>query len=472
MTRIYNRFTEGKYEFKEILYNRRKRYLLEEMGSEIHFLSALLEKLKEESLLTRDFTRADLAKALLEIMACLSVYRTYVHPGEKMRPEDKDRIGRAVIQAIRNTSEIDPSVFLYIESLLLLKGAPSSYDFTLRFQQLTAPLMAKGLEDSTFYIYNRLISLNEVGGSPMHFGTKKEEFHIFNQRKLKKFPLGALPTSTHDTKFSEDARMRIHAITQLPEQWDRLAAMLQNRNKRYKTNEFPEANTEYYLYQLLIALWPASKVRLWSCMNKAIREAGLHTSWRRIDPQYETATKKFLFSILKTLPPSFFSFQKKIDKIAMQNSLAAVVLKCGSCGIVDLYQGNEQLNYCMVDPDNRRPVHYPKAKPGKDPLKFWVTKKMLRFRRENKELFLKGEYIPLQSPPSVIAFLRTYENKTILIAASLGKNKKEGFIHLPKTLEGRALNLFTGKMLKVSQRAFSVKNIFKLQPFAAYVFHL
>lgn len=461
MTRIYHRFIGEKVQFRAILYDRRKSYIQLNMGSEIRYLLSLLKGPNKK--------QAGLDLALIEVLSCFPVYRSYVRPGEKLRAEDRNAIGIAIEQAMQNQPEINASLFHYLHSELLMKG--SSPGFALRFQQCTGPLMAKGLEDSTFYIYNRLLSLNEVGGAPDHFGTTKKEFHAHNRRQLKTYPFSLLASSTHDTKFSEDARLRIHAISERPEKWQHLVSLLQKNNRRYKTGGFPEANMEYFLYQMLIAIWPASKARIWSTLNKAIRENGLFTSWRDINPEYEAAVKRFLLHALRSLPPDFFSFQKEISQAAMNSSLSALVLKIGSCGIVNIYQGNERMNYCLVDPDNRRPIRFPSCKSAlkrrSRGSKIWATRIALRFRREHRELFLKGEYLPLPSPDSTIAFMRSYQNKRVVVLAKryFATKERRTTIRLPKRCKSLVWrDLFTGETF--SGTSLSIKQLFKQDPFA------
>lgn len=448
----YFDFIKDEFDFKEINYLRRKSYLVSNMASEVNFLGQVLDELSEKNRYFRDLTKIDLTKACLEVMACFPVYRTYVEPGQEIRKKDREYILKAVNDAKNRTSGIDPSVFEFIQKNLLLEY-PGNFDFVMRFQQLTPTVMAKGLEDSTFFIYNPLISLNEVGDNPHHFGCTKEEFHKFNQEKLKSYPLGALATSTHDTKYSEDARLRIHVLSELPKKWHSLVNSWKKINQKHKTSIdgvlYPTPNTEYLFYQMLLGIWPADKKRIWTCLQKAMREAGIHTSWTKVDKKKEKAAKHFLEKILKKGPflSKFNRFQKEISELGVLNSLSALILKIGSAGIADFYQGNICLNYCLMDPDNRRKVNY-----SKKDLKREVTKKALTFRRKHKELFLSGEYIPLKTPENIIAFERRRGKEVVIIAVKrfFSDPKINGTLSLPSPMQ----DIFTGRAHKKGRASY------------------
>lgn len=479
ITEIYNRFIHNGLGFKKIHYERRKQYIVLQMSSEINFLGALLDKISDKDLYFRDLTKIDLTKACLEIVACFPVYRTYIKPDLEIRTQDRNNVLAAVEMAKKKAPEVDSLVFDFIQKLLLLEYSESkdlAVDFLLRFQQLTPPVMAKGLEDSTFYIYNRLISLNEVGGNPHYFGYTPEEFHTFNRQKLSRWPLGLLPSSTHDTKYSEDARLRIHALSELPKEWANFLRAAKIRNRKHKTlldgKLIPDANTEYFIYQILLALWPADFKRLWICINKAIREAGINTSWRTVNETYEKAVKKFLKEALKQTKASL-SFHKMIAEYGFMNSLSALVLKIGSCGIVDIYQGSEIMNYSLMDPDNRRPVDFEKRKDilaQMEDLKMYVTARGLNFRREHKELFLKGEYIALKSPKNTIAFLRSWKNRRVLVVVRRFFSEEEqemGTIKIPKNLKIKEMqDVFTDRTVSISEKGLELEEVFKEYPFA------
>ncbi len=451
---IYEEFIGHAPNFEEIVYQSKKLFALYEMVSEVEALGLYLDRLSEQSRYYRDFTRHDLTKALAEVIACFPVYRTYIPPKGKVSKRDSEYIIYAIKKAKTKATDLDSSIFDFLEKLLLvqLKDQKGYREFVLRFQQLTAPLMAKGLEDTTFYVYNRFISLNEVGGDPPHFGYSIRDFHRFNREKLKNWPLGFLSSSTHDTKRSEDVRQRLNVLSEIPERWRREVKKWSKATSKFKNNG-PSPNTEYFIYQILIGVWPQKPLkkkeyaslgeRLWNVILKSMREAKQETSWMFPNEEYEKAVKDFLFALLipeKSNPflEHFLSFQKEIDRLGAYNSLSATILKIASCGVVDIYQGNERLNYALVDPDNRRPVDFElrrkeldevkEADPHKlfssgdlSHLKIYLHWKALNFRKEHRDLFLKGEYLPLKvkgrQKEHLIAFVRIYDKRALIVLA-------------------------------------------------------
>lgn len=451
---IYEEFLGGAPDFDETVYRSKKLFTLYEMVSEVEALGLNLDRLSEQSRYYRDFTRHDLTKALAEVIACFPVYRTYIAPEGKVSKRDSRYLAAAIEKAKKQANDLDPSIFDFLEKLLHIKlKNPKGYrEFVLRFQQLTAPMMAKGLEDTTFYVYNRFISLNEVGGDPPHFGYSVGDFHRFNQEKLKKWPLGFVASSTHDTKRSEDVRNRLNVLSEIPEQWRLEVKKWSLATNKYKGHG-PCANTEYFIYQLLVGVWPSHTLkkgehhelveRLWEVVVKSIREAKQETSWMFPNEEYEEAVRSFFFAILnpdKNNPflKHFLPFQKQVDRLGALNSLSATVLKIASCGVVDIYQGNELLNYRLVDPDNRAPVDFEMRKKElasikrADPVKLMAAQefsrlkgflhwKALHFRSGHRALFLEGKYIPIkvrgQKKEHVIAFLRVLENEALIVLA-------------------------------------------------------
>ncbi len=483
MTELYNQFIDQKLSLQQVHYERRKRYIVLHMSSELNFLTARLKEASTNHGMVNNFTQAALMRACMEVMACFPVYRTYIQPKHAIHKNDRKYILYAVEMAKQKAEGIDPSVFDYIKGLLLLDySGPEkelAIDFVLRFQQLTPIVKAKGLEDSTFFIYNRLISLNEVGGNPEYFGYTKREFHAFNQYKLRHWPYGALASSTHDTKFSEDARLRLHVLSEIPDLWATRVYEWKGHNEKYKTKQkgkvFPDLNTEYYLYQMLIAIWPADFERIWGCLNKAMREAGLYTSWHRIDESYEAAVKKFLEAILlptSSFYRSFIPFQRRIAQYGFFNSLSAVVLKAGSCGVFDLYQGNESTQFCLMDPDNRRPVDFQNLqKLSEKDLKATITRQALTFRREHKELFLQGDYIPMKTPENSIGFVRTLNDQEVIVVAQRFFTEKEPHelenLQVPKNVKSKSFkDIFTNQEIIVHKDGIHQAELFKTHSFS------
>jgi (1->4)-alpha-D-glucan 1-alpha-D-glucosylmutase len=308
-------------------------------------------------------------------------------------------------------------------------------DFIMRLQQLTGPLMAKGFEDTTLYIYNRFLSLNEVGGDPSQFGTGVDAFHRFNLRRGRSWPHSLNATSTHDTKRGEDVRARLNVLSEIPDEWERYVFNWGEANRRHKRlvkgREVPDRNDEYFLYQSLVGGLPLAKEehaafvdRVKNYMIKAVREAKVHTGWLKPDTDYEDAFTAFIENILEPAEDNSFvgelrEWTRKIARFGALNSLSQVLLKLTCPGAPDLYQGTELWDLHFVDPDNRQPVDFERRrrflaeirKREKESLKglladvltgwedgrvkLFLTHKALNFRQRHKELFQSGSYIPL-----------------------------------------------------------------------------
>jgi (1->4)-alpha-D-glucan 1-alpha-D-glucosylmutase len=372
--------------------------------------------------------------------------------------------------------------------------------------------MAKGIEDTAFYIYNRLVSLNEVGGNPERFGTPLDAFHGQNIERNKYWPHALITTSTHDTKRSEDVRARINVLSEMPEKWSACLTRWSRLNKKKKTvvegQDVPDRNEEYLLYQTLLGTWPTEvadeakyevfKKRICDYMVKAIREAKVNTSWISPNTAYEEAMIAFIGAIMDNTPNNTFlkdlkPFQKMISHYGMFNSLSQTLLKITSPGVPDFYQGTELWDFSLVDPDNRRPVDYRMrtklfdqlkkaelaigplelsrkltAKKNDGQIKLYLIYKALTYRTENRALFEKGEYIPLEAggvkADNVCAFSRRTQNSAVLIAAPrlftkliqrpgdipLGKAVwNDSIVMLPFETPGALYrNLFTGETVK------------------------
>jgi len=491
--KIYESFIGAKIDFKAVLRARKLWFLDMHMESDVRLLASLANEFSEKKYALEEWT-----SAIKELIACTPVYRTYIHPEEPLQAKDR----KIFTSALESAKHHFPSkVYDFFKSLFLLEKAypDPAQDFILRFHQLTTTAMAKGLEDSTFYLYNRLISLNEVGGNPYYFGHAKAEFHRFCKEKQLRWPLGFLTSSTHDTKYSEDVRARIHVLSEIPERWKALVdlwGMLNAPHKKCIEGELvPDKNTEYYLYQLLLGIWPATEDRLWRCMQKILREQGIHTSWLSYKEHYEHAVKEFLHKLLIPHTPfysSFTAFQQELLYYGRLNSLSALLIKIGACGIVDIYQGNEIWNEQLVDPDNRSSVDFalrkemlhtlPVSSPldtslfqdlSKDTVKLYLTSVGLNFRKKHKELFLKGDYVPLEVRPSplehhVIAFLRTYKNQLAIVLAGrfftklsrppIGKEcwKDAVAILPPKIKKKKLYNVLTQETLLLHEKGGSL----------------
>ncbi|MBW1987297.1 MAG: malto-oligosyltrehalose synthase, partial [Deltaproteobacteria bacterium] len=426
-------------------------------------LAHLLKNLAGKYRHGTDISLYSFKRVIIELLALFPVYRTYLNAspaGEK----DVFYLKHALHQARVKNPDLG-SEFNFLEELLFLGCSPNFADpekrtllhFLMRLQQLSGPLMAKGFEDTTLYIYNRLISLNEVGGDPKGFGIPLKDFHQYNQRKAKNWPHALNASSTHDTKRGEDVRARINVLSEIPAEWEknlRKWSRLNQKNKKIKGGKaIPDKNDEYLLYQTLIGAfpfnptpWPEFVERIKQYMIKAVREAKIHTGWTQPDTDYEAALLAFIDEIL-TEPNPFLSefepFQKLVAHYGIFNSLSQTLLKITCPGVPDFYQGTELWDLNLVDPDNRRPVNFDqrrqflkeiRKREHYDPLglisdlwasredgqlKLFLIYQALQARKERQELFQAGAYLPVPAAgkykDQVISFLRTHGNSAALI---------------------------------------------------------
>ena len=469
--RLYERFTGEAPNFADLIYECKKLILRVAMSSELHVLARRLDRISEQRRFSRDFTLNSLQYALGEVIACFPVYRSYTRKEQaEVCQEDRRHILKAISEAKRRNPATSPSVFDFIGKLLLLEDPAglteaqrdARRDFILRFQQLTGPVMAKGVEDTAFYRYYPLASLNEVGGEPQRFGIAVEEFHSLNAKRMSERPHGLSATSTHDTKRGEDVRARINVLSEIPGKWYRAICRWKEINRDRKTRieeeEVPDANGEYLLYQSLVGAWPLEPMdsttyaefvsRIQEYLIKAMREAKMHTSWISPNEGYERATREFIEAIMKLEKTncflrSFAEFHAQIARAGMYNALSQTLLKIGAPGVPDFYQGAELWDFSLVDPDNRRPVDFAKRReslaslPANDDgdliellgqlvtnpldgrIKLYLTSRALRFRRERQALFAEGDYLPLvargQKESHVIAFARVLREQAAVV---------------------------------------------------------
>jgi len=361
---IYSEFTGEHANYPEIALEQKLRIANEALASDVNRLASLFVAICENNRSSRDYTRAQIRRAIRNVAACFQVYRTYVvwtPEREEITDEDREHIHEAVEEAIRIKPDIDPGLFHFLSDVLTLKiTGPLEGEFVARFQQFTSPVMAKGVEDTAFYIYNRLVSLNEVGSDPSTNGNSIAHLHAHNEHMQRTFPTTMLALSTHDTKRADDVRARLAVLSEVParfaaklKQWSRL-------NVKYRTGKFPDADTEYFLYQTLIGAWPISADRLKQYMLKAMREAKRMTSWVQNNRPYEEAVDRFIDRMLADheFVAEVQMFVDRIHRDGCVNSLTQTLLKCTAPGVPDLYQGSELWDHSLVDPDNRRPVDY------------------------------------------------------------------------------------------------------------------
>ena len=482
MTRVYQQFVRDKHEFNQLVYESKKDILSVALGSELNVLAMQLNRISESDPKTRDYTLNALRDALKEVIACFPVYRTYI-TADGVSEKDQRYIDWAIAQARKRSQAADLTVFDFVRAVLLLEigvGKPEQYqarilDFTLKFQQYSAPVMAKGFEDTALYNEHRLVSLNDVGGDPRRFGASAHAFHHLSQERVKQWPHTLLCLSTHDNKRSADVRARISVLSEIADEWRLTAARWSrmNRSKRRKINSgfAPSRKDEYLLYQTLIGTWPGAGLqqnafaaapinrsalmdyvaRIQAYMLKAVREAKRHTSWHNPDQAYEQALAEFVAALLDdgVNAPFMDDLQQFIGRIihpGLYNALAQCLLLLTSPGVPDIYQGNELWDYSLVDPDNRRPVDYRQRQEmlsaikgmldgaqerlpdivreflttledGR--LKLYLIWKTLNVRRQHFDLFTYGDYLGLEVKgpleQHLVAFTRHYESRSIIV---------------------------------------------------------
>lgn len=453
-SKLYSEFSASAMAYEDLLCEKKRLIIGKHMAGNIDNLAHMLKKISGNDRYGLDITLYGLKRALVEIMANFSIYRTYVN-NSTFSGEDKAYITDALEKAKKRLPDYIYEIN-FIEKFLLLQYVSSTkendkalcVDFIMNFQQFTAALMAKSYEDTFLYVYNRLLSLNEVGGYAQRFGITKEEFHDFNKGRFKNRRYSLNATSTHDVKRGEDIRARINVLSEMPKDWRQAVGRWSNLNKSRKAvidgKSIPEGNEEYFLYQTLIGSYPFSKdelpdytVRIKSYMVKALREAKVHTAWLNPNSEYEQAFLNFTDCILTPSAKnlflnSFLEFQRKIAWFGMFNSLSQALLKITSVGAADFYQGTELWDLNLVDPDNRRKVdfqlrrkalNYIKGKEDISSLikelfankedgsiKLFLIYRGLLARKNIPALFQDGEYIPLVCEGShkenIIAFAR------------------------------------------------------------------
>lgn len=359
---IYGRYTKQPVEFKEIAIEKKMKIVSETLASDVNRLATLFVDICENNRDSRDFTRAGIRRAIRTAASCFHVYRTYVVPErDEITEEDTQRIHEAIEEAKKRRPDVDSGLFDFLARVLSLevRGKKES-EFTLRFQQLTGPVMAKGVEDTAFYDYNRLISLNEVGGDPGTSGLSLEGFHAYMSRMQQASPETMLTLSTHDTKRADDVRARLHVLSEIPERFRITIRRWQRMTHPFRTGNYPGPFTEYFFYQTLIGAWPITPDRMKEYMLKAMREAKMDTSWVQNNVEYEEALQRFIDQAMadKTFMGDVEAFVARINRAGRVNSLAQTLIKCTAPGVPDLYQGGELWDHSLVDPDNRRPVDY------------------------------------------------------------------------------------------------------------------
>jgi len=448
--RVYRRFTGEQRSFDEIEHQSRILIMSTTLAAELDLLASRLARIAEGNRRTQDYTRGGLRKALAEIAARFPVYRSYV-TARGVSETDRRYIGWAV-RAARRTSRIaDPGVFDFVHGVLTLDAAPPAgprraemLAFAMRFQQFTAPVVAKGDEDTAFYRYHRLIALNEVGGNPRRFGLSLKAFHAASEDRARRFPYTMLGTSTHDTKRSEDSRARLGVLSEIPGLWHLTLRRWSRLNRSYRGEAdgvpAPSRGDEYHFYQGLIAIWPGAspadlRERLKAYMLKAVREAKQHTSWINPDLEYEAALERFVDESLHNglFVKDLKEVMPRFARLGMLVGLSQALLKVASPGVPDYYQGSELWDFSLVDPDNRRPVDFDlrnKLMREKGNLlrnlsdgraKLHIMREGLQVRRKFPHLFRGARYTPLYADAGmeekVCAFFLKDRKDTVIAVA-------------------------------------------------------
>ena len=362
MTELYAEVAGERRPYAEILYEAKHDVLRGSLAPDLERLTVFFVRVCEARRRYRDHTRSDLREVLRETVACFPVYRSYVRAEDGVIAADDARvIEEALAEARTRRPDLDPDLFGLVRDILLLRvTGPNETGLVMRLQQLTAPVMAKGAEDTAFYRYARLVALNEVGGDPGRFGTSLTEFHDHNARVASRWPATLLATSTHDTKRSEDVRLRIALLSQDPDGWAAAVRRWRAMSDAYRRDGLPDGETEYLLYQTLVGAHPLPLDRALEYMEKATREAKRATSWSRTDESYESAVRAYVEGVIadRALQADIAAFARRIAEPAREASLALTLLKLTSPGVPDVYQGTEVWDLSLVDPDNRRPVDY------------------------------------------------------------------------------------------------------------------
>ncbi len=526
LTETYHRFIGQSPDFEELVYEKKRLILRDFMSSELNMLAHRLNRVSELNRRTRDFTLNSLRRALAEFIALFPVYRTYV---DDWRPELDERDVRYIRETLQLARErnatLNATIFDFLGEVLLRRypehlgphERAEMLHFAMKVQQVTGPVMAKGLEDTVFYVYHRLVSLNEVGGEPEHFGTTADVFHSRNQERAEHWPASMLTTSTHDTKRSEDVRARLNVLSEVPDEWrhrvERWSQLTAPHRTRLPGGGAPSRNDEYLFYQTVVGAWPMGESiseeelaelrrRIREYMLKAIKEAKVRTSWTNPDPAYEEGVSRFVDacldpSISRAFLDDLRAFKRRIERPGQLNALGQLLMKLGSPGVVDTYQGTDLWDLSLVDPDNRRPVDYGvrarmlesldreaeverlglcsrlAANMDDGRIKLFVLAEALRLRKRQAALFRHGGYRALDAlgprADAVVAFAREHERSVVIAAAprytlpalespgGLTGAYEETSLDLPASYASMAFrDVFTGREVRPGRQAGSV----------------
>jgi (1->4)-alpha-D-glucan 1-alpha-D-glucosylmutase len=538
MERVYRSFAgEEAADFADSVHEGKRAIMQAALAAPLAMLATELLRIALADRRTRDYTLNNLRNALAEVVACFPVYRTYIVEGPTV--QDRRYIEWAVAQARRRSRAGDATIFDFVQRMLLAEASDDASPelrqqirtFAMKMQQFTSPVTAKGIEDTAFYRYHRLASVNDVGGDPEQFGFTVSAYHGASAERAAHRPHTMLATSTHDNKRSEDVRARIDVLSEMPGEWRKLVRRWErmNRSKKGSADDrpAPSSNDEYLLYQVLLGSFPVDEMgaeeqetyaaRIDAYMLKAIREAKVHTSWINPNEAYESATTGFVRALLSASPRNLFlkDLAEQIATFAwfgMLNSLSMTLLKLTSPGVPDIYQGNETCDLSLVDPDNRRPVDYVRRAQMLEELKalertsaiaaaaqklatsaldgrakMWIVARTLELRRREAALFEVGRYIPLHAGGTraahLVAYMRRHgSSAAITIAGRLWMKLggEAGIIPLGErvwgdttveagVLTGDLMNVFSGETVPVENGKIRLAAAFSRFPAALLV---
>ncbi len=515
---IYAEFIGGRVSPSQIVYDAKRNVMLSSLSSETHVLGNLLSRLASGERRVRDFTDALLETVIRETIACFPIYRTYIDERGRYTEEDKRTIRTAVRLAKRRNPTVDASAFDYLQRVLLLESRPENDEdelyFALKFQQLTGPVMAKGVEDTSFYVYFRFLSSNEVGSAMDAFGLKPETLHKANAERLEHTPHAMLTTSTHDTKRSEDVRNRLNVLSEMPDAWAAQVTRWAQANAAHKTTledgtVAPDSNEEYLIYQTIVGAWPwmepdragfAGRVKEY--LAKALSEGKVNLSWVNPRPEYTEAVQSFVDRLLGS-PEFATELNALLEPVRVHgavNSLAQMVLKATSPGVPDFYQGTDLWDLSLVDPDNRRPVDYghrvralevleamPEAEAIREVVstledgrvKLLTMQRTLGVRNAHRAVFDDGAYTPVEVSDADHAFAFLRGDDVLVVIPRFTYTLTGGKAGMPLGADwgdlrvsapvGAWRNAFSGQSLEASQDGLRLAEVFAELPVAVLV---
>jgi (1->4)-alpha-D-glucan 1-alpha-D-glucosylmutase len=469
LTSLYHAFTGESQPFSELVRSCKQEIMATELSPDLQRLTTMLVAICEGYRGQRDRIRRELWDAVRELATAFTVYRTYLRPGTSPSGEDVRHVALAVEETLRRRPDIEPDLVAFISDLLLHKyPGPSEAQFAARFQQFTTAVMAKGVEDTAFYRYHRLVSLNEVGGNPAAFGHPVDSFHDYCSHIAKAWPKTMITLATHDTKRSADVRARLHLLSEMPAEWEAAVRHWAEHNERYRSQGYPDRNLEYLIYQTLVGAWPIDAERLKQFLLKAAREGKAHTSWIDPVPAYEDAIAEFVNNVMADgefmNDLQTFIGRNQLVPYGRITSLAQTALLLTCPGVPDLYQGSELWDLSLVDPDNRRPVDFQLrrrllweiqdagaeqvlARADEGVPKLWLMTRLLRARRERPELFGGSSYSPVVAHGAKAHHAVSFVRDQLLVVVprllfGLAGDWADTTIELPK---GRWKDLLTGR---------------------------